>query len=88
MVLQWGRKEGIAMISYMVIDRIEGKYAVCEVENISINDEVRISNPLDVDCFMVDIPLALFDQVGIEAKEQGEYLVNHDGNNVVEVFEF
>ena len=76
------------MISYMIIDRIEGKFAVCEIENVSVNDEIRISNPHSIDCFMADVPLNLFTKVGVEVKEQGEYLVSHNGENVDEVFEF
>ena len=71
------------MISQMVIDRIEGNYAVCEVENVEITNPIRHTHPFDFECYMADVSLDLFRKAGVEAVEQGIYVVYHNGQNVM-----
>lgn len=71
------------MISYLSVDRIEGPYAVCEVENISVEDSKQEN--FDIECFMCDIEREMFFIKGY-CPEQGEvYTVSHEGENIKEI---
>lgn len=73
------------MRSYASIDRIEGKYAVCEVELLPVEE----SKPEDFaikDCEMMDVSLQdILVCVG-EAKEGDILVVEHDGENVTLIY--
>lgn len=66
------------MISYASIDRIEGKWVVCEVELLPLEE----SKPEDFaikDTAMMDVCLELF----FDKVEEGDiFVVEHDGENV------
>lgn len=69
------------MISYLVIDRIEEKIAVCEVELIEIDESKEISF-LDKETVMSDIPVELFEDCGNNLCESDVYVVEHENGNV------
>ena len=73
------------MKSYASVDRIEGKYAVCEVELLTVEE----SKPEDFatkDCEMMDVSLQDI-TVDIEEVKGGDILVvEHDGKNVTCVY--
>ena len=73
------------MKSYASIDSIEGKYAVCEVELLPVEE----SKPEDFaikDCEMMDVSLQdILVFVG-EAKEGDILVVEHDGENVTLIY--
>lgn len=69
------------MKSYASVDRIEGKYAVCEVELLSVEE----SEPEDFatkDCEMMDISLQEIPADIGEIKGGDILVVEHDGENV------
>lgn len=71
------------MISYMSIDRIEGKFAVCEIELIW----VELSKTEDYwkkETKMVDVPIDKFKDC--ESISEGDiFIAVHDDGAVVEV---
>ena len=72
------------MLSYASIDRIEGDYIVCEVEQIPCTD-ARVDDFVCISCFMADVPKGMFDYKGLPAKEGNIYKVLHNGETVDEV---
>ena len=73
------------MKSYANIDRIEGKFAVCEVELLPIEE----SKPEDFatkDTEMLDILLQDIPENLGEVKEGDILVVEHDGENVTSVY--
>ena len=73
------------MISYAYIDRIEGEFAVCEVENLPFEE----SKPEDFkskDTVMMDIPLDKFPKFMGSVDEGDIWVVNHNNENVVWIY--
>lgn len=73
------------MISYAYIDRIEGKFAVCEVELLSFEE----SKPEDFrskETVMMDVPLREFPQFIGSVNEGDIWVVKHDNENVQFVY--
>ena len=69
------------MISYAYIDRIEGKFAVCEVELLPFEE----SKPEDFkskETVMMDIPLDQFPQFMGSVNEGDIWVVNHNNQDV------
>lgn len=73
------------MKSYASIDRIEGEFAVCEVELLPVEE----SKPEDFatkDCEMMDVSLQeISDNLG-EVQNGDILVVEHDGENVMSVY--
>lgn len=73
------------MISYAYIDRIEGKFAVCEVELLPFEE----SNPEDFkskETVMMDIPMDKFPEFMGSVNEGDVWVVNHNNENVKIVY--
>lgn len=73
------------MKSYASIDRIEGKYAVCEVELLPVEE----SKPEDFatkDCEMMDILLPDISSHFGDVKEGDILIVEHDNKNVTSIY--
>ena len=73
------------MRSYAYIDRIEGKWAVCEVELLPVEE----SKPEDFaikDCEMMDVSLRKIPFYIRKVKEGDILVVEHDGENVTRVY--
>lgn len=73
------------MISYASIDRIEGKFAVCEVELLPY-EESRPEDFATKDTMMMDIPLQEIPRDVGEVNEGDILLVKHDGENVTFIY--
>ena len=73
------------MKSFASIDRIEGKYAVCEVELLSV-EESRPEDFATKECVMMDIPLEKIPFYIGNVKEGDVLVVKHDGKNVTWVY--
>ena len=73
----------MSTISYASLERLEGNYAVCEVEQISILDS-RVGD-FSKACYMADIPVNMFGDRGIPIREGNVYSVEHDGTKVSKV---
>ena len=71
------------MISYASLERFEGDYAVCEVEQVSILDS--IVGDFSKECYMADVPLSLFKVKGIPTKIGSIYTIEHDGRKVIQI---
>ena len=69
------------MKSYASIDRIEGQYAICEVELLPVKE----SKPEDFatkETVMMDVPLKRFPKLLGKVKEGAIFIVEHDGKKV------
>jgi len=73
------------MKSYATIDRIEGKFAVCEVELFSV-EESNTDDFVDYETVWIDIPLQDIPASIGEVNEKEILVVEHDGQNVTEVY--
>lgn len=73
------------MKSYASVDRIEGKYAVCEVELLPV-EESKPENFATKDCEMMDISLQEISADIGEVKEGDILVIEHDGQNVTCVY--
>ena len=71
------------MISYASLERIEGEYAVLEVEKLSVF--ASIVGDFSKECYMVDVPISFFYDKCISVKTGSVYSVEHDGKNVTEI---
>lgn len=73
------------MISYAYIDRIEGKFAVCEVELLpfeeSCPEDFKSKEPV-----MMDIPIDKFPKFTGSVNEGDIWVVNHNSEDVIEVY--
>lgn len=70
------------MKSYASVDHIEGIYACCEVELISIEKSLTVSF-LDKEVEMMDVDISLY----AEIIEEGDILVvEHDMKNIVCIY--
>ena len=65
------------MISYASVDRIEGEFAVCEVELISF-DESKPEDFETKETVMIDIPLDDFPEIFGGPKEGDVWVIEHD----------
>lgn len=74
------------MKSYASIDRIEGKFVVCEVELLEI--EKSNSNDFDVATKMMDISFEMFEKTfGDFLPDEGDvFVVEHNGENVIFIY--
>ena len=73
------------MRSYASIDRIEGKYAVCEVELLPV-EESRPEDFAIKDCEMMDVSLRKIPFFIRKVKEGDILVVEHNGENVTRVY--
>lgn len=71
------------MVSYASLDRLEGDYAVFEVEKLSIIDS-KIGD-FSKECFMADIPVTKFIDNKISLLTGNVYSVEHDGENITKL---
>ena len=69
------------MKSYMTIDRIEGKFAICELEFISV-DQSREVEYWDRDMEMIDVPINMLE----EPKEGDVFVVEHEKETLYRVY--
>ena len=69
------------MKSYASIDRIEGKFVVCEVELLDV-EESKPENFATKDVTMMDVSLQEIPNGIGEVNEGDVLLVEHDGQNV------
>ncbi|MBR3720854.1 MAG: hypothetical protein IKN09_03855 [Clostridia bacterium] len=74
------------MLSYASLERIENGFAVCEVEQVSVFDSTV--GDFSKECYMADIPLALFEESYVQPVEGHVYSVEHDGKNVTKVVRY
>ena len=72
------------MLSYMSIDRVEGDFIVCEVENIP-TIEAKVDEFWSKPCFMTDVPKAMFSNKGLPIQQGQIYKVIHNGETVDEI---
>jgi len=68
----------------MSIDRVEGDYAVCEVENVPTS-EAKAGEFWCKPCFMADVPKTMFTFKGLPVEEGQVYTVLHNSETVDEV---
>lgn len=71
------------MISYASLERFEGDYAVCEVEQLSIFES--IVGDFSKECYMADVHVTMFSEKGISANIGNVYSVEHDGEKVLRI---
>lgn len=71
------------IMSYASLERFEGNYAVCEVEQCSVFESVVGDTTKKT--YMADVPVKLFIDRNISMKVGGVYSVLHDGVNVKKV---
>lgn len=74
------------MKSYASIDRIEGNFAVCEVEMLELENSKNVSN-FDKETKMMDIPMEKFPNDMGEVKEGDILVVEHNDEEVTEVYD-
>lgn len=67
------------MISYASVDRMEGKFVVCEVELIDIKNS-KTTSFAEKESVMIDVSM---DMVISEIQEGDVIIVEHDGKNVI-----
>lgn len=73
------------MKSYAIIDRIEGNYAVCEVELVNI-EESRALSPFDKETEMIDVPIRAIKFLVGEVSEQNVLVVEFYESEVVWIY--
>ena len=73
------------MRSYASIDRIEGKYAVCEVELLPV-EESKSEDFAIKDCEMMEVPLRKIPFYIRKVKEGDILVVEHNGENVTWIY--
>lgn len=73
------------MKSYAVVDRIEGKYAVCEVELVEVEESPKIDF-LEKVTDMIDVPLEKITSVVGEVKERDVLIVEHEDERVTKIY--
>ena len=72
------------MKSYASIDRIEGKFAVCEVELISVKAR-NLEEYVPYDTEFMDFPLESFPENLGKIKDGDIFVVEHDGENITSI---
>ena len=73
------------MKSYASIDRIEGKFAVCEVELISV-EERNAEEYVPYDTEFMDVSLESIPISLGQVKDGDILLVEHDGENITSIY--
>ena len=73
------------MKSYASIDRIEGKFAVCEVELISV-EERNAEEYVPFDTEFIDVPLKNIPATLGQVKDGDILVVEHDGKNITSIY--
>ena len=73
------------MKSYASVDRIEGKYLVCEVELISVEDRNR-EEYIPYDTTSMDIPLQEIPTSMGNVKDGDILIIEHDGENITFIY--
>lgn len=74
------------MISYASLERIEGEFAVCEVEKISFL--YSVVGDFSKECFTANIPLNFFTDKEITLENGNIYSVIVEGEDVKEVIRY
>ena len=69
------------MKSYMTIDRLEGKFAACEVEFISV-EQSREVEYWDRDMEIIDVPINMLE----EPKEGDVFVVEHEKETLYRIY--
>ena len=72
------------MKSYASVDRIEGKYLVCEVELISVEDRNR-EEYIPYDTTSMDIPLQEIPTSMGNVRDGDILIIEHDGENMISI---
>ena len=73
------------MKSYAAIDRIEGKFVVCEVELIPVEESIDLS-VFEKETEMLDVELEQITQICGDTQEGDIILVEHDSNHIINVY--
>lgn len=73
------------MRSYAVVDRIEGKFVVCEVETIEV-EKSYAETYYDHDAVMMDVSIELFSKIEETVKSSDIFEVEHNGEEVKIVY--
>ena len=69
------------MKSYMTIDRLEGKFAACELEFISV-EQSREVEYWDRDMEIIDVPITMLE----EPKEGDVFVVEHEKETLYRIY--
>ena len=73
------------MRSYAVVDRIEGKFVVCEVETIEV-ERSYAETYYDHDVIMMDVPIDFFSKIEENVKSSDIFEVEHNKEEVQLVY--
>lgn len=73
------------MKSYAVVDRVECKFVVCEVELLE-TERSYAETYYDHDTVMIDVPISLFEEIGETVNSSDIFEVEHDGETVKRVY--
>ena len=73
------------MKSYAAIDRIEGKYAVCEVEYVNIDESLKLKFS-EKRIEMIDIPMSIINGLVGEVKEGDILVVEHEEDEIMCIY--
>lgn len=73
------------MRSYAVVDRVECKFVVCEVELLEVEKSFA-ETYYDHDTVMIDVPISLFEEIGESVNSSDIFEVEHDGEEVKKVY--
>jgi len=73
------------MISYASIDRIEGNFAVCEIEKIEI-EKSKTTDYFEKETEMIDVSLEEIQRSVGEVYEGDIIVVEHNGTNVICIY--
>lgn len=69
------------MKSYMIIDRIEGQFAVCELESVSVEQSREVAYWVR-ETEMIDVPISM-----LETPEQGDvFEVEHEKETLYRIY--
>ena len=72
------------MKSYASIDRIEGKFAVCEVELISVQER-QAEEYIPFETEFMDFPLKDFPENSGKIRDGDIFVVEHDSKNIISI---
>lgn len=73
------------MKSYAAIDRIEGKYAVCEVEYVNVDESLKLKFS-EKRTEMIDIPMSTINGLVGEVKEGDILVVEHEEDEIMCIY--
>ena len=68
------------MKSYAAIDRIEGKFAVCEIELVPVEESANLT-PFEKETKMLDISIDVISRVCGDIQESDIIVVEHEENS-------